>query len=116
MPRVFVWLLILVAVEQMYDQITRRFVAQRVALAARVIPSQTPSFRRWRLLMEVMAYWQQVSLSLSRCSYLFNLQRPAETSHVGTNRTHIVIKTTPQENAHLTIYQGASGREKRSNE
>ena len=39
-----------------------------------------------------------------------------ETSHVGTNRTHIVLKTSPQENAHLTIYQGASGREKRSNE
>ena len=38
-----------------------------------------------------------------------------ETSHVGTNRTHIVLKTSPQENAHLTIYQGASGREKRSN-
>ena len=40
-----------------------------------------------------------------------------ETSHVGTNRTHIIVlKTSPQENAHLTIYQGASGREKRSNE
>ena len=40
-----------------------------------------------------------------------------ETSHVGTNRTHIVLKTSPQENAHLTIlYQGASGREKISNE
>ena len=38
-----------------------------------------------------------------------------ETSHVGTNRAHIVLKTS-QENAHLTIYQGASGREKRSNE
>ena len=76
MPRVFVWLLILVAVEQIYDQITRRLVAQRVAPAARVILSQTPSFRRWRLLMETMAYWQQVSLSLSRCSYLFELQRP----------------------------------------
>ena len=36
-----------------------------------------------------------------------------ETSHVGTNRTHIVLKTSPQENAHLTIYQGASGRENR---
>ena len=39
-----------------------------------------------------------------------------ETSHVGTNRTRIVLKTSPQENAYLTIYQGASGREKRSNE
>ena len=39
-----------------------------------------------------------------------------ETSHVGTNRTHIVLKTSPQENAHLAIYQGAWGREKRSNE
>ena len=55
-PMVFVWLLILVAVEQIYDQITRRLVAQRVAPAARVILSQTPSFRRWRLLMETMAY------------------------------------------------------------
>ena len=75
-PMVFVWLLILVAVEQIYDQITRRLVAQRVAPAARVILSQTPSFRRWRLLMETMAYWQQVSLSLPRCSYLFVLRRP----------------------------------------
>ena len=39
-----------------------------------------------------------------------------ETSHVGTNTVHIIVlKTSPQENAHLTIYQGASGREKRSN-
>ena len=75
-PLVFVWLLILVAVEQIYDQITRRLVAQRIAPAARVILSQTPSFRRWRLLMETMAYWQQVSLSLPRCSYLFVLRRP----------------------------------------
>ena len=33
-----------------------------------------------------------------------------EPSHVGTNRAHIVLKPSPQENAHLTIYQGASGR------
>ena len=40
-----------------------------------------------------------------------------ETSHVGTNRANIVLKTSPQEDAHLiTIYQGASDREKRSNE
>ena len=65
----YLWLLILVPVEQIDDQITRRLVAQRVATAARVILSQTPSFRRWRLLMETMAYWQQVSLSLPRCSY-----------------------------------------------
>ena len=40
-----------------------------------------------------------------------------ETSHFGTNRTDIVLKTFPQEkNAHLTICQGASGREKRSHE
>ena len=39
-----------------------------------------------------------------------------ETSHVGTDRAHKVLKTSPRENAHLTIYQGASGREKRSNE
>ena len=57
--------------------------------------------------METMTYWQQVSLSLSRCCYLFVL--------LGTNRTHIVLKTSPQENAHPTIYEGASGREKRSN-
>ena len=38
------------------------------------------------------------------------------TSHFGTNRTDIVLKTFPQENAHLTIYPGASGREKRSHE
>ena len=39
-----------------------------------------------------------------------------ETSHVDTNRAHIVLNSSPQENAHLTIYQDASGREKRSNE
>ena len=66
----YLWLLILVAVEQIYDLITGRLVAQRVAPAARVILSQTPSFWRWRLLMETMAYWHQVSLSLPRCSYL----------------------------------------------
>ena len=71
----YLWLLILVAVEQIDDQITRRLVAKRVAPAALVIPSQTPSFRRWKLLMETMAYWQQVSLSLPRCSYLFVFQR-----------------------------------------
>ena len=26
-----------------------------------------------------------------------------ETSHVGTNRTYIVLRTSPQENVHLTI-------------
>ena len=26
-----------------------------------------------------------------------------ETLHVGTNRAHVVLKTSPQENAHLTI-------------
>ena len=72
----YLWLLILVAEEQIYDQITRRLVAQRVAPAARAILSQTPSFRRWRLLMETMAYWQQVLLSPPRFSYLFVLQRP----------------------------------------
>ena len=73
----YLWLSILVAVKQIYDQqITRRLVAQRVAPAARVILSQTPSFRRWRLFVETMAYWQQVPLSLPRCSYLFVLQRP----------------------------------------
>ena len=107
----YLWFFILVAVEQIYDQITRRLIAQRVAPAARVILSQTPSFRRWMLLMETVAYWQQVSLSLPRCSYLF----VPETSHVGTNGAHIVLNTS-QENAHLTIYQGASGREKIFNE
>ena len=42
-PR-YLWLLILVSVEQTYDQITRRLVAQRVAPAARVILSQTQAF------------------------------------------------------------------------
>ena len=39
-----------------------------------------------------------------------------ETSHVGTNRAHMVLNSPPQENENLRIYQGASGREKRSNE
>ena len=39
--------------------------------------------------------------------------RTPETSHVvGTNRAHIVLNSSPQENAHLTIYQGAPGRER----
>ena len=74
----YLWLLILAAVEQIYDQITRRLVAQRVAPAARAILSQTPSFRRWRLVMETMAYWQQVSLSLHNaviCLYSRDLAR-----------------------------------------
>ena len=71
----YLWLLILVAVEQIDDRITRRLVAQRVAPAVRVILSQTPSSRWWRLLVETMAYWQQVSLSLPRCSYLFVLHQ-----------------------------------------
>ena len=40
----YLWLLVLVAVEQTYDQITRRLVAQIVAPAARVISSQTQAF------------------------------------------------------------------------
>ena len=40
----YLWLLILVAVEQTHDQITRRPVAQRVAPAVRVILSQTQAF------------------------------------------------------------------------
>ena len=41
-----------------------------------------------------------------------------ETSHVvGTIRAHhVVLNSSPQENVFLKIYQGASGREKRSNE
>ena len=39
-----------------------------------------------------------------------------ETSHAGgTNRAHIVLSSS-QENEHIMIYQGASGRDKRSNE
>ena len=59
--------------------------------------------------MEMTAHWQQVSMSLQ----LFVCT--PETSHVGTNRAPIVLNSS-QENAHLTMYQGASGREKRSNE
>ena len=40
----YLCLLILVVVEQTYDQITRRLVAQRVAPAARVILSQIQAF------------------------------------------------------------------------
>ena len=40
----YLWRLILVAVEQTYDQITRRLVAQRVAPGARVILSRTQAF------------------------------------------------------------------------
>ena len=41
---VYLWLLILLAVEQTYDQITRRLVGESVAPAARVILSQTQAF------------------------------------------------------------------------
>ena len=56
-----------------------------------------------------------VGIAVAATMELYYVRTP-ETSHVGTNRAHIVLKTSPQENAHLTIYQGASGREKRSNE
>ena len=39
MPKVFVAFAILLAVEENDDQITRRLIAQRVALAARVVLS-----------------------------------------------------------------------------
>ena len=98
---------------KIYDQITRRLVAQRVAQrvapAARVILSQTPSFRidgNDGVLAAGIAV--AVTMQLFVCT--------PETSHVGTNSAHTVLKTSPQENAHLTIYQDASGREKRSNE
>ena len=60
--------------------------------------------------MQTMARWQQISLSLPRCSYLCAFSK----LFVGRNRAHIVRYSL--ENAHLTIYQGASGCEKRSNE
>ena len=63
--------------------------------------------------METMARWQQVSLLLPQCSYLYVLKR---TSHGGTNRAHIVLDSSPQKYVHPTIYQGTPGREKRSNE
>ena len=44
MPRIFVDFDTLDAVEQTYDQITRRLLAQRVAPAARIILSQTQAF------------------------------------------------------------------------
>ena len=69
--------------------------------------------------METMAYWQQVLLLAAGIAVAATMQLfvcTPETSHVGTNRTDIVLKTSPQENAHLTIYKGASGREKRSHE
>ena len=53
-----------------------------------------------------------IAVAATMQSFVFN----PETSHVGTNRAHTVLKTSPQDNAYLTIYQGASGREKRSNE
>jgi len=41
----YLWLLILDVVGQIYDRMTRRLVARRVAPAARVILSQTQAFR-----------------------------------------------------------------------
>ena len=32
------------------------------------------------------------------------------TSHVGTDRANMVLNTSPQENSHFTMYQGAPGR------
>ena len=67
--------------------------------------------------MEKMAHWQEVSLSLPRCSYLFVLH---ETSHVGTNMTHIELssrKGTPNDIPRQgKARQGASDPEKRCNE
>ena len=110
----YLWLLILVAVEQIYDHITRRLVAQRVAPAARVILSQTQAFgdggyrwKRWRTCSRYRCRCHDAVI----CLYSRDLAR-----WYRTNRAHVVLKTSPQENAHLMIYQGASGREKRSNE
>ena len=62
--------------------------------------------------METMAHWQQVSLSLPRCSYLVT----QETSHASTNRAQIVLNSSSSKCTPNDIYQGAPGREKRSNE
>ena len=53
-------------------------------------------------VIDVNAGALAASLSLPRCGYLFVCT--PETSHVGTNRAHIVLNSSPQENAHLTIY------------
>ena len=109
----YLWLLILVAMEQIYDQITRRLVAERVAPAARVISESNSKLSAMEVIDEndgVLA----AGIAVAATMQLFVCT--PETSHVGTNRAHIVLKTSSQEYAHLTIYLGASGREKRSNE
>ena len=108
----YLWLLILVAVEQTYDQITHRLVAQRVAPAARVILSQTQALGDrgylWKRLRTGSRYRFRCHDAVI-CLYSRGLAR-------WYNRAHIVLNSSPQENAHPTIYQGASGREKTSNE
>ena len=97
----YFWLLILVAVEQIYDQITRRLVAQRVAPAARAILSQTPKIS----VIEVIDGNDGVlaaGIAVAATMQLF-LCTPE-------NRTHIVLRTSPQENVHLTIPRRAAGR------
>ena len=110
----YLWLLMLVAVEQIDDQITRRLVAQRVAPAAR--PSDSESNSKLSAMEAIDGNDGVLAAGIAVAATMQLFVCAPETSHVGTNRTHIVLKTSPQENAHLTIYQGASGREKRSNE
>ena len=108
----YLWLMILVAVEQIYDHITRRLVAESSASS----PSDSESNSKLSAMEVIDGNDGVLAAGIAVAATMQLFVCTPETSHVGTNRTHIVLKTSPQENAHLTIYQGASGREKRSNE
>ena len=107
-PR-YLWLLILVAVEQIYDQITRRLVAQRVSSASSPSDSESNSKLSGMDVIDGNDGVLAAGIAFAATMQLFVCT--PETSHVGTNRTHIVLRTSPQENVHLTIPRRAAGRE-----
>ena len=114
-PMVFVWLLILVAVEQ---NLWPDHTPTRSTESSASSPSDSESNSKLSA-MEVIDGNDGVLAAGIAVAVAATMQWfvcTPETSHVGTNRTDIVLKTSPQENAHLTIYQGASGRENRSHE
>ena len=100
--------------EQTYDQITHRLVAQRVAPAT---PSDSESNSKLSAMVVIDGNDGVLAAGIAVAATMQLFVCTPETSHVGTNRACIIVlKTSTQENAQLTIYQGASGREKRSNE
>ena len=101
------WLLILVAVEQIYAQITRRLVAQSSASC----PSDSESNSKLSAMEVIDGNDGVLAAGIAVAATMQLFVCTPETSHVGTFRTHIVLRTSPQENVHLTIPRHAAGRD-----